>query len=73
MQYRAIIEAANQQWVHHINFFECSVPSHYGRSDNVFDKYLNHPGEKCYTRNMPPEWGEFCITVPFVWVVGADG
>lgn len=22
---------------------------------------------------MPPEWGEYCITVPFVWVAGAEG
>ncbi|ODM95966.1 hypothetical protein Ocin01_10716 [Orchesella cincta] len=71
--YRTLIEEANQEWVHHINFFECFIPPHKGSSDSIFEKYLDHHGEKCYTRNMPPEWSEFCITVPFVWVAGAEG
>lgn len=71
--YKPIIQEENKQWVHHINFFECTVPQHLGSSKDIFEQFLNHPGEECYTRNMPPEWGQFCITFPITWAVGAEG
>jgi hypothetical protein len=53
--------------------YECIVPEEHGGTSKVFEEHLSHPGGKCYTSNMPPDWGKYCSAFTFVWLLGSDG
>jgi hypothetical protein len=40
----------------------------------MFDEHADgHPGAKCSSRNMPPQWAKSCSTYLLVWTVGSEG
>lgn len=53
--------------------YECIVPESDGGTKQVFEKHVNSPGGRCWTPNMPPEWGKYCINIPLLWTSGSEG
>jgi len=56
--------------------YECIVPAHEAegnKTEDIFEKYVDHPGGRCYTPNMPPEWGQYCTAIPILWTAGSEG
>ncbi|OXA42075.1 DBH-like monooxygenase protein 1 [Folsomia candida] len=77
--YRPILQPGNERSIHHIIMYQCVVgPTdenmpHSDGTDAVFRKFVDHPGGRCYTPNMPPEWGQYCTSIPILWTAGSEG
>jgi hypothetical protein len=51
---------------------ECVTPRPFESTDAVFQRFVEHPGEACYSSAMPPEW-DHCMTTTVAWAVGSQG
>ncbi|KAJ9595787.1 hypothetical protein L9F63_013031, partial [Diploptera punctata] len=70
--YEPLLEAGNEQYVHHMLLYECVVPHQFTTTEKIFQKYVTHPGAACYSPMMPQEWDQ-CMTAIVAWAVGSQG
>ena len=70
---RPLLVPENKELVHHIGLYECIVPPELGGTDAIFREHLQHPGERCFTASMPPEWAKYCHTFLITWAAGSEG
>ncbi|XP_050714988.1 uncharacterized protein LOC126997820 [Eriocheir sinensis] len=66
--YVPVIQKGNNEHVHHVLFYECSLPD----SDTHFEKWASWEGTQCYSANMPLSW-KHCRSPIIVWAIGGDG
>ena len=53
--------------------YECHV-NNGKNSSQVFDKYLNDDGYRCYTVDMPSDFNDYCVLhFAFSWAIGGKG
>jgi hypothetical protein len=71
-QYEPVLQPGNEHYVHHMLLYECVAPHQFASTDSMFQRYVEHPGESCYSPAMPPEWDQ-CITAIVAWAVGSQG
>ncbi|XP_037094881.1 DBH-like monooxygenase protein 1 [Pollicipes pollicipes] len=68
--FQGLIQPGNEGFVHHIIVYECTVPE--WRRD-AFERYVSgQQGARCYSPNMPVDWGR-CGHILAVWAVGGSG
>ncbi|XP_023716021.1 MOXD1 homolog 1 isoform X2 [Cryptotermes secundus] len=70
--YEPVLQSGNEHYVHHMLLYECVAPHHFASTDSMFQRFVEHPGESCYSSAMPPEWDQ-CITPIVSWAVGSQG
>jgi hypothetical protein len=71
-QYEPVLQPGNEHYVHHMLLYECVAPDNIASLDSMFQKYVEHPGESCYSTAMPTEWDQ-CMTAIVAWAVGSQG
>jgi hypothetical protein len=52
--------------------YECVAPQEFPSLDSMFQRYVEHPGESCYSTAMPAEWDQ-CMTTIVAWAIGSQG
>lgn len=71
-QYEPVLHPGNEHYVHHMLLYECVAPHQLASPDSMFQRFVEHPGESCYSSAMPSEWDQ-CITPIVAWAVGSQG
>jgi len=71
-QYEPVLQPGNENYVHHMLLYECVAPHQYEPLESMFERYVEHPGESCYSNSMPVEW-DHCMTAIVAWAVGSQG
>lgn len=71
-QYEPVLQPGNERYIHHMLLYECVAPHHFASLDSMFQKYVEHPGESCYSSSMPTEWDQ-CMTAIVAWAIGSQG
>jgi hypothetical protein len=51
---------------------ECVAPRPLESTEAMFERFVEHRGEPCYSSTMPPEW-DHCMTTTVAWAVGSQG
>lgn len=70
--YEPLLQPGNERYVHHMLLYECVAPHQFASTDSMFQRFVEHPGESCYSSAMPPEWDQ-CMTAIVAWAVGSQG
>ncbi|KDR14580.1 MOXD1-like protein 1 [Zootermopsis nevadensis] len=70
--YEPVLQPGNERYIHHMLLYECVAPHHFASLDSMFQKYVEHPGESCYSSAMPTEWDQ-CMTAIVAWAIGSQG
>jgi hypothetical protein len=71
-QYEPVLQPGNKHYVHHMLLYECVAPHQFASTDSIFQKFVEHSGESCYSPAMPPEWDQ-CMSPIVAWAVGSEG
>lgn len=71
-QYEPVLQPGNEHYIHHMLLYECVAPHEFVSLDSMFQRYVEHPGEFCYSTAMPTEW-DHCMTAIVAWAVGSEG
>ncbi|XP_071439423.1 MOXD1 homolog 1-like [Hetaerina americana] len=71
--YTPILQPGNERHVHHMLFYECTIPKQSTRTpEMIFERHVHQSGAACYSPRMPHEW-ETCITPVVAWGIGSQG
>ncbi|KAJ4447565.1 hypothetical protein ANN_09572, partial [Periplaneta americana] len=70
--YEPVLQPGNERFVHHMLLYECVLPHNLKSPDAIFQRYVDHPGESCYSATMPQAWDQ-CMTAIVAWAVGSQG
>jgi len=66
LQYTPLVEKANEDLVHHMILYECSI------TDPILERHARLAGANCYSPTIPSQW-QTCAQPVLTWVRGSKG